>query len=151
MMLHIIITDKRIKHNCGIPAYETKGAAGIDLRASIDKPITLRPGDSQLISSGLKAWIKDPGYVGLVFPRSGLGHKKGIVLGNGTGVIDSDYQGDLFISLYNRGVNDVTIEPLDRVAQLLIMPVFQANIQIVEEFKEETDRGQGGLGSTGLK
>lgn len=153
-----------------VPEYKSEHAAGFDLHACIDEPVTLRPGDDAiLISSGLSIWIQDPAYVGLILPRSGMGHKQGLVLGNGTGVIDADYQGPLMISaLYRKpaagsregwvgnelvrtAFEPITINPGDRIAQYLIVPVFHAAFQVVEEFADVTERGAGGFGSTGTK
>src|SRR6056300_1885483 len=127
-----------------IPGYASEGSAGLDLRACISEPIELVPGKTELIPTGISIFIKDPGYAALILPRSGLGHKHGIVLGNLVGLIDSDYQGELFISTWNRGTTEFTIEPGDRVAQLVILPVVQARFSIVQEF-EETERGIGGF------
>ena len=131
-----------------IPAYASEGSAGLDLRACISNPIDLEPGKTELIPTGISIYIKDPGYAALILPRSGLGHKHGIVLGNLVGLIDSDYQGELFISTWNRGLTSFSIKPLDRIAQLVIVPVSQATFNLVSEFTE-SDRGTGGFGSTG--
>lgn len=131
-----------------IPAYASEGSAGLDLRACISNPIDLEPGKTELIPTGISIYIKDPGYAALILPRSGLGHKHGIVLGNLVGLIDSDYQGELFISTWNRGLTSFSIKPLDRIAQLVIVPVSQATFNLVSEFTE-SDRGAGGFGSTG--
>ena len=131
-----------------LPRYATEGAAGLDLRACIDAALTLNPGDSQLVSSGIAIHVGDPGYAAVVLPRSGLGAKNGIVLGNLVGLIDSDYQGPLMISLWNRGKTAFTVQPLDRIAQLVVVPVAQVEFEVVEEFAASA-RGAGGFGSTG--
>ena len=140
------ILDARIRDN--LPAYGSPGAAGLDLRACLEAPLTLAPGDSQLVPSGIAIHLADPGYAALVLPRSGLGAKHGIVLGNLVGLIDSDYQGQIFVSVWNRGKAAFTIQPLERIAQLIIVPVQQVQFSIVEEF-ESSSRGSGGFGSTG--
>ncbi|MCC7328073.1 MAG: dUTP diphosphatase [Burkholderiales bacterium] len=140
------ILDERIRPY--LPAYATPGSAGLDLRACIDAPLTLEPGQTQLIPSGIAIHIGDPGLAALILPRSGLGHKHGIVLGNLVGLIDSDYQGPLMVSCWNRGVEAFTLNPLDRLAQLVIVPVVQAEFNIVDEFPA-SDRAAGGFGSTG--
>lgn len=144
------ILDERIGNEWPMPAYGTEQSAGMDLRACLDEPLTLAPGQTQLISSGLSIYIEDPGLVGQLLPRSGMGHKHGIVLGNLVGVIDADYQGPLMISCWNRSDKPFTIEPGERIAQLVIVPVVQAELQIVDSF-DETERGEGGFGSTGTK
>ena len=131
-----------------MPAYGSPGAAGLDLRACIDVPLTLQPGDSQLVPSGIAIHVGDPGFAALVLPRSGLGAKNGIVLGNLVGLIDSDYQGQVFVSMWNRSKAAFTIQPMDRIAQMIIVPVEQVEWNIVEEF-EASARGAGGFGSTG--
>ena len=131
-----------------LPHYATPGAAGLDLRACLPAPLTLAPGESQLVSSGIAIHLGDPGHAALVLPRSGLGSKSGIVLGNLVGLIDSDYQGPLMISVWNRGHASFTIQPLDRIAQLVVGPVVQVQIEVVEDFAA-SDRGAGGFGSTG--
>jgi len=131
-----------------LPQYATAGAAGLDLRACLDVPLTLNPGDSQLVPSGIAIHIGDPGFAAIVLPRSGLGAKHGIVLGNLVGLIDSDYQGQMFVSVWNRGQAAFTIQPMDRIAQLLVVPVQQVEFNVVEEF-ETSSRGAGGFGSTG--
>lgn len=131
-----------------LPSYATSGSAGLDLRACIAEPITLTSGETQLIPTGLAVHIADPGYAALILPRSGLGHKHGIVLGNLVGLIDSDYQGQLMISTWNRGTNPFTLNPMERLAQLVIVPVLQVGFRIVDEF-EESSRGINGFGSTG--
>jgi dUTP pyrophosphatase len=131
-----------------IPTYASDGSAGLDLRACIDDPVIINPGKTELIPTGISIFIKDPGYAGLILPRSGLGHKHGIVLGNLVGLIDSDYQGELFISTWNRGSSSFTINSLDRIAQLVIVPVSQATFNLVSDYSK-SDRGDGGFGSTG--
>jgi dUTP pyrophosphatase len=132
------------------PAYATPGAAGLDLRACVAAPLTLAPGDTQLVPTGLAIHLGDPGYAALILPRSGLGHKHGIVLGNLVGLIDSDYQGQLMVSAWNRGRETFTIQPLERIAQLVIVPVAQVQLNVVEAF-ESSARGAGGFGSTGTR
>ena len=144
--LDIKILDERIRAN--LPSYATAGSAGLDLRACIDEPLTLRPGDSALIPSGLAIHLGDPGLAAVIIPRSGLGHKHGIVLGNLVGLIDSDYQGQVFVSCWNRGREPFVVNPLERIAQLVIVPVVQAQFNVVAEFPA-TQRGEGGYGSTG--
>ena len=131
-----------------LPHYASAGAAGLDLRACIESPLDLNPGDSQLVSSGIAIHVGDPGYAAVVLPRSGLGAKNGIVLGNLVGLIDSDYQGPLMVSVWNRGKSPFTIQPLDRIAQLVVMPVVQVQFEVVVEFAASA-RGAGGFGSTG--
>jgi dUTP pyrophosphatase len=131
-----------------LPTYATPGSAGLDLRACLDAPLTLQPNAWQLVPTGISVYIKDPGYAALILPRSGLGHKHGIVLGNLVGLIDSDYQGQLMVSAWNRSNVAFTLEPMERLAQLVIVPVVQAQFNIVTEF-EATERGEGGYGSTG--
>ena len=133
-----------------LPHYGTPGAAGLDLRACIDQPLTLKPGDSQLVPSGIAIHIGDPGFAAVILPRSGLGAKNGIVLGNLVGLIDSDYQGQVLISVWNRGQAAFTIQPMDRIAQLVVVPVQQVEFNVVAEF-ESSSRGAGGFGSTGKK
>ena len=140
-ILHPLMADQ-------LPQYATSGSAGLDLRACIEQPITLLPGESYLVPTGLAIHLADPNYAALILPRSGLGHKNGIVLGNLVGLIDSDYQGELKVSLWNRGQEKFVIEPLARIAQMIIIPVMQANFTVVEEFAQ-SDRGEGGFGSTG--
>jgi dUTP pyrophosphatase len=131
-----------------LPAYGTPGSAGLDLRACIDAPVTIEPGATVLIPTGLAIHIADPGYCAMILPRSGMGHKNGIVLGNLVGLIDSDYQGQLMISTWNRSQSAFTLQPLDRLAQLVIVPVMQVAFNVVDEF-DASDRGAGGFGSTG--
>ena len=144
--LEVRILDERMRGM--LPHYATAGAAGLDLRACLDTPLTLNPGDSELVSSGVAIHIRDPGYAAMVLPRSGLGAKSGIVLGNLVGLIDSDYQGPLMVSLWNRGKSAFTIQPLDRIAQLIVVPVVQVELEVVEDFAASA-RGAGGFGSTG--
>ncbi|HEX9398366.1 MAG TPA: dUTP diphosphatase [Burkholderiales bacterium] len=144
--LQVKILDERIRSM--LPRYASAGAAGLDLRACIDKELTLRPGDSQLVPSGIAIHLGDPGYAAVVLPRSGLGAKNGIVLGNLVGLIDSDYQGPLMVSVWNRGQLAFTIQPLDRIAQLVVVPVAQVEFEVVEDFAASA-RGAGGFGSTG--
>jgi dUTP pyrophosphatase len=144
--LEVKILDQRIRH--AMPHYATAGAAGLDLRACLDMPLTLEAGDSQLVPSGIAIHLGDPGYAAIVLPRSGLGAKHGIVLGNLVGLIDSDYQGEVLVSVWNRGKSAFTIEPMDRIAQLVVVPVAQVELHVVEEFAASR-RGTGGFGSTG--
>ena len=140
------ILDPRMAEH--LPAYATPGSAGLDLRACIDAPLTVEPGQATLIATGLSMHIGDPGLCAMLLPRSGLGHKQGIVLGNLVGLIDSDYQGPLMVSCWNRGSAAVTIQPMDRIAQMVIVPVVQARFRVVAEFGA-SQRGEGGFGSTG--
>ena len=144
--INIRILDPRLKD--APPHYATPGSAGLDLRACIAEPLTLSPGDTVLIPTGIAIHLADPGLAAMILPRSGLGHKHGIVLGNLVGLIDSDYQGEIMVSTWNRGSESFTLKPLDRLAQLVIVPVLQVTFDIVEEFNAST-RGQGGFGSTG--
>jgi dUTP pyrophosphatase len=144
--LQVRILDERIRGM--LPHYATAGAAGLDLRACIDGPLTLAPGESELVSSGIAIHVGDPGHAAVILPRSGLGSKHGIVLGNLVGLIDSDYQGPVSISIWNRGTAPFTIQPLDRIAQLVVVPVVQVEFEVVEEFAASA-RGAGGFGSTG--
>ena len=130
------------------PHYATPGAAGLDLRACIEAPLKLRPGETQLVPTGIAIHLADPGLAAMILPRSGLGHKHGIVLGNLVGLIDSDYQGEIFVSTWNRGREPFTLNPLDRLAQLVVVPVVQVAFNVVETF-EQSERGAGGFGSTG--
>ena len=132
-----------------VPSYATPGSAGLDLRACLDAPITLAPGQTTLIPTGLAVHIGDPGLAAIILPRSGLGHKHGIVLGNLVGLIDSDYQGQLMVSCWNRGQSEFVIQPFERIAQLVLVPVVQAAFRRVEEFGDASSRGEGGFGSTG--
>ena len=131
-----------------MPAYATPGSAGLDLRACLDAPLTIEPGQTVLVPTGLAIHIGDPGYAAMILPRSGMGHKNGIVLGNLVGLIDSDYQGQLMVSTWNRGQNAFTLQPMERLAQLIIVPVLQVGFNVVEEFGA-SERGEGGFGSTG--
>lgn len=144
--LEVRILDPRIRDS--LPHYATPGAAGLDLRACLDAALTLQPGDSQLVPSGIAIHLGDPGLAAIVLPRSGLGAKHGIVLGNLVGLIDSDYQGQIFISVWNRGQAAFTLQPLERIAQLVVVPVVQVAFEVVEEFAASA-RGAGGFGSTG--
>ena len=144
--LDVKILDPRIRE--AMPAYGSPGAAGLDLRACLDAPLLLQPGDSKLVPSGIAIHVADPGYAALVLPRSGLGAKNGIVLGNLVGLIDSDYQGQVFVSVWNRGQAAFTIQPMDRIAQMIIVPVQQVEWNVVDEFAASS-RGAGGFGSTG--
>jgi|TARA_B100000959_G_scaffold278022_1_gene335579 dUTP pyrophosphatase len=144
----IKILNQRINKDFGVPQYETEGSAGIDLRACIDSPINLAPGQTELIPSGIAVHINDPTLAAVILPRSGLGHKQGLVLGNLVGLIDSDYQGQIFISCWNRGNQLILIEPGLRLAQMVFVPIQQVDFRVVEEF-DMTDRGEGGFGHTG--
>lgn len=144
--IDVKLLDARMAEH--LPAYATPGSAGLDLRACIDAPLVLEPGQTHLIPTGLSIHIQDPGLAAMLLPRSGLGHKHGIVLGNLVGLIDSDYQGPLMVSCWNRGAASFTVMPLDRIAQLVIVPVVQAGFQVVDAFGA-SDRGAGGFGSTG--
>ena len=146
MKIAVQILDERLRQQ--LPAYATAGSAGLDLRACIPAAMTLEPGQCELIPTGIAAYIADPAYAGRILPRSGLGHKHGIVLGNLVGLIDSDYQGELKVSLWNRGQSTYTLQPLERMAQLVIVPVMQAQWQVVEDFNASV-RSTGGFGSTG--
>ncbi len=146
MKIDVKILDDRLRDQ--LPHYATAGSAGLDLRACIDGTLTLKPGETQLIPTGLAIHLADPGYAALILPRSGLGHKHGIVLGNLVGLIDSDYQGPLMVSAWNRGQLSFELAPMERLAQLVIVPVVQAEFNLVESF-EASDRGAGGFGSTG--
>ena len=146
MKIDVKILDARLSTN--LPAYATPGSAGLDLRACLDAPLALAPNAWQLVPTGLAIYLADPGYAALILPRSGLGHKHGIVLGNLVGLIDSDYQGQLMVSAWNRSEIAFTIEPMERIAQLMIVPVVQAQFNIVNDFPA-TQRGEGGYGSTG--
>ena len=144
--LDVKILDPRLREN--LPHYATAGAAGLDLRACIEQPIELKPGATELVPSGIAIHLTDPGLAAIVLPRSGLGHKHGIVLGNLVGLIDSDYQGQIFVSLWNRGGGAFTLQPLERIAQLVVVPVLQVQLNVVEDFAASA-RGAGGFGSTG--
>ena len=143
------ILDPRLKDN--LPGYATPGSAGLDLRACLNEPLDLAPGQTVLVPTGLSIHIADPSYAAMILPRSGMGHKNGIVLGNLVGLIDSDYQGPLMISTWNRGEKTFRLEPMERLAQLIIVPVVQAAFRVVEEFGEVSNRGAGGFGSTGTQ
>ena len=142
------IIDARMRDQ--LPNYATEGSAGLDLRACIEAPLTIEPGSTHLIPTGLAIHIADPAYAAMILPRSGLGHKHGIVLGNLVGLIDSDYQGELMVSTWNRGATAFVLNPMERLAQLVIVPVLQVGFKVVDSF-EESDRGAGGFGSTGKK
>ena len=144
--IDVKILDPRLTDN--LPAYSTPGSAGLDLRACIDQPIELEPGATELVPSGMAIHLTDPGLAAMVLPRSGLGHKHGIVLGNLVGLIDSDYQGQLMVSCWNRGQAAFTIQPMERIAQMVIVPVVQVALEVVETFAESS-RGAGGFGSSG--
>ncbi|MGQ0654130.1 MAG: dUTP diphosphatase [Betaproteobacteria bacterium] len=144
--LQVRILDERMRGM--LPHYASAGSAGLDLRACVEKALTLKPGESQLVSAGIAIHIGDPGYAAVILPRSGLGAKSGIVLGNLVGLIDSDYQGPLMVSLWNRGAAAFTIQPMDRIAQMVVVPVMQVELELVEEFTASA-RGAGGFGSTG--
>ena len=146
--IELRILDERIRDS--LPAYATTGSAGMDLRACIDAPATIAPGDTLLVPTGVAIHIADPGLAAVILPRSGLGHKHGIVLGNLVGLIDSDYQGPLMVSCWNRGASAFTIEPFERIAQMVIVPVVQAEFRIVASF-EASERGEAGFGSTGRR
>jgi dUTP pyrophosphatase len=142
------ILDRRIGTEFPLPRYATEGSAGMDLRACLDAPLVLEPGQAELIPTGLSIYVEDPGLAALLLPRSGLGHKNGIVLGNLVGLIDSDYQGPLMVSCWNRGTAPFTVGPGDRIAQLVLVPVVQAEFELVEDFAASS-RGAGGFGSSG--
>ena len=144
--IDVKILDPRLADN--MPAYATPGSAGLDLRACIDHPVELKPGQTELVPTGMAIHLADAGIAAMVLPRSGLGHKHGIVLGNLVGLIDSDYQGQIFVSVWNRGTGTFTLNPLERIAQLVIVPVVQVHFNRVDEF-EQSARGAGGFGSTG--
>jgi dUTP pyrophosphatase len=148
MKLEVKIVNPRIGKDIPMPSHATAGSAGLDLRACLDQPVLLEPGQTVLIGTGLAIHIGDPGYAGLILPRSGLGHKHGIVLGNLVGLIDSDYQGELMISCWNRGNAAFTIQPGERIAQYVLVPVIQATLEVVTEF-DASDRGAGGFGHSG--
>ena len=146
--IQLKILDARIGNEFPLPGYATDGSAGMDLRACLDEVLTLEPGQTELLPTGLAIHIADPGLAAMLLPRSGLGHKHGIVLGNLVGLIDSDYQGQLFVSCWNRGHSTFTIEPGERIAQMIFVPVVRAGFEVVEEFVD-SDRGAGGFGHTG--
>jgi len=147
--IQLKILDQRLNTEFGLPHYATEGSAGLDLKACIEQPITVEPGSTELIPSGLAINIGDPTIAAVLLPRSGLGHKHGIVLGNLTGLIDSDYQGQVFISIWNRSQTSHVIEPGDRIAQMVFIPVLQCDFEQVDEFVS-TERGEGGFGHTGV-
>lgn len=146
--LQVKILDRRIGNEFPLPQHATPGSAGVDLRACVEASLELRPGDTQLIPTGIAIHLEDPGYAALVLPRSGLGHKHGIVLGNLVGLIDSDYQGQVMVSCWNRGQSMFTIQPGERIAQLVVVPVAQVEFEVVDDFVA-TERGAGGFGSSG--
>ncbi|HEU4813405.1 MAG TPA: dUTP diphosphatase [Xanthomonadaceae bacterium] len=148
--LQLRLLDPRFGDAWPLPAYATEASAGLDLRAALDAPLELAPGDAALIPSGLAIHLADPHLCAVILPRSGLGHRHGIVLGNGTGLIDADYQGPLLISTWNRGREPFTIAPGDRIAQLVVLPIVRASLQVVDTF-EESARGAGGFGHTGVR
>ena len=149
MDLDVKILDARMRDQ--LPQYATPGSAGLDLRACLDAPLTLQPNAWQLVPTGIAIHLNDPAYAAMLLPRSGLGHKHGIVLGNLVGLIDSDYQGQLMVSCWNRSDVAFTIEPMERIAQMVIVPVIQTRFNVVQEFEDVTSRGAGGYGSTGKK
>ena len=149
MIVDIKILDPRMQGQ--LPQYATPGSAGLDLRACLDAPLTLAPNAWQLVPTGLAMHLRDPGYAAMILPRSGMGHKHGIVLGNLVGLIDSDYQGQLMVSAWNRSDTPFVLEPMERLAQMVIVPVMQAQFNVVEEFADVSERGTGGYGSTGTK
>jgi dUTP pyrophosphatase len=146
--LQVRILDQRLGAEFPLPAYATQGSAGLDLRACIDAPLLLEPGRAELISTGLSIYVADPALAAMILPRSGLGHKHGLVLGNLVGLIDSDYQGPLMVSCWNRGHQAYTVQPGERIAQLVVVPVVQVELQVVESFTA-SDRGSGGFGHSG--
>ena len=148
--LQVKVLDPRFGGEWPLPAYATEHSAGMDLRAALDAPLELRPGEAALVPSGVAIHLGDPGLCAVVLPRSGLGHKHGIVLGNGTGLIDADYQGPLMISLWNRGDAAYSVSPGDRIAQLVLLPIVRATLQVVDTF-EGSARGEGGFGHTGVR
>ncbi|WP_180000257.1 dUTP diphosphatase [Acinetobacter sp. YH12239] len=148
MKVQVKVLDQRLGQEWPLPTYATTGSAGLDLRACVDEAITIEPGQTVLVKTGMAIYIEDPSYAGLILPRSGLGHKHGIVLGNLVGLIDSDYQGELMVSVWNRSQNAFTLEPGERLAQYVLVPVLQAEFDLVDEFKA-SERGDGGFGHTG--
>jgi dUTP pyrophosphatase len=146
--LDVRILDRRLLDQ--LPQYATAGSAGLDLRACLDAPVTLKPGESTLVSSGIAIHLDNPKYAAMILPRSGLGHKHGIVLGNLIGLIDSDYQGQIFVSVWNRGQAEFTIQPMERIAQMIVVPVLQVEFNVVSDFVASS-RGEGGFGSTGKR
>ena len=147
MKINVKILDERMRDQ--LPQYATPGSAGLDLRACLDAPITLGPNEWQLVSTGIAIHLADPGFAAMILPRSGLGHKHGIVLGNLVGLIDSDYQGPLMVSAWNRSTTAFVLNPMERLAQLVIVPVVQAEFNCVDDFNAPSLRGEGGYGSTG--
>ena len=145
-VIDVKILDARLRDN--LPAYATSGSAGLDLRAATEETMTIQPGETKLIPTGIAIHLNDPGLAAMLLPRSGLGHKHGIVLGNLVGLIDSDYQGQMFVSVWNRGQEPFRLEPMERIAQMVIVPVVQVGFNIVDDF-DTSDRGAGGFGSTG--
>jgi deoxyuridine 5'-triphosphate nucleotidohydrolase len=148
--MKVRILDPRVGKEFPLPAYATDGSAGLDLRACLDAPLELAPGKAELLPTGLAIWVADPGLAAVILPRSGLGHKHGIVLGNLVGLIDSDYQGQLMVSCWNRGSTAYTVQPGERIAQLVVVPVVQVDFEVVEDFTA-TARGEGGFGSSGKR
>ena len=148
--LKVRILDSRIGTEFPLPAYATEGSAGLDLRACLDAPLELSPGRAELLPTGLAIWVADPGLAAVILPRSGLGHKHGIVLGNLVGLIDSDYQGQRMVSCWNRGTSAYTVQPGERIAQLVLVPVVQVELEVVADFTA-TVRGSGGFGSSGTR
>ena len=146
--IQLKILDPRVGKEIDLPAYATEGSAGLDLRACIDEPLAVQPGETHLVPTGFAMHINDPGLAAVLLPRSGLGHKHGLVLGNLTGLIDSDYQGQVYVSCWNRGGKTYTIEPGERICQMVFVPVVQARFSVVEEF-DQSDRGEGGFGHSG--
>ena len=149
-VLQVKVLDPRVGQEFPLPHYATPGSAGLDLRACLDAPLTIAPGETHLIPTGIAIHLDDPRLAAVLLPRSGLGHKHGIVLGNLVGLIDSDYQGELMVSTWNRGSTAFTLNPLERIAQLVIVPVVQARFEVVDDF-EASERGAGGFGSTGTR
>ncbi len=148
--LEIKLLDPRFGDAWPLPAYATEASAGLDLRAALDAPLTLEPGDTALVPSGIALHLADPGLCAVILPRSGLGHRHGIVLGNGTGLIDADYQGPLLVSVWNRGREPYTMQPGDRIAQLVVLPIVRAALKVVDTFADSA-RGEGGFGHTGMR
>ncbi|WP_435939270.1 dUTP diphosphatase [Moraxella bovoculi] len=137
--------------NFPLPTRATDGSAGIDLRACIDEPLVIKAGETKLIGTGMAIYIKDPNFAGIILPRSGLGHKHGIVLGNLVGLIDADYQGELMVSVWNRSDSDFILNPAERMAQYMVVPVVRPSFEVVDEFSDDSERGTGGFGSSGIK
>jgi dUTP pyrophosphatase len=148
--LRVRVLDARLGSDWPLPAYATQGSAGLDLRACVEAPLVLEPGRAELIPTGLSIWLEDPGLAAMILPRSGLGHKHGVVLGNLVGLIDSDYQGPLMVSAWNRGGTAYTIQPGERIAQLIVVPVVQVELEVVGDFTQ-SQRGVGGFGSSGTR